>query len=258
VLVTDETFDALSLLAMQHDAKWGSNRYTPQYHQRFASFREGPLTLLEIGIGGYEEPSAGGNSLLMWRDYFPQGSIIGLDIYDKSGLNGDRILTVQGDQSDPGFLDRLGVTHGPFDIVIDDGSHRPPDVRQSFISLFPYVKHGGWYVIEDMQTSYWEAFDGTSRQGDRPTTIDLLRELIDSLHHAEFDVVGYTPTEIDRSVVAVEVMKNIAFIRKGRNDGVDPRLGPHPRDRLVFARTRASFWRRALKKLRTQSRSPNT
>ncbi len=247
-MTDDAQLDALSRLAKKYDAKWGSNQYPPHYHQRFESFRESPLTLLEIGIGGYEDPSVGGNSLLMWRDYFPRGSIIGLDIYDKSGLNSDRILTIRGDQSDPVFLDRLGASHGPFDIVIDDGSHRPPHIRQSFRCLFPYVSDGGWYVIEDMQTSYWEAFDGTSKQGDRPTTIDLLRELIDSMHHAEFDVIGYVPTELDRSVVAVEVMKNIAFIRKGRNDGVDKRLGPHPRDRLVFASRPAPLWRKALKK----------
>lgn len=242
--------DPLSQLAMAHDAKWGFNRYPPHYHQRFASFRDRPITLLEIGIGGYEDPCAGGNSLRLWRDYFPQAKIVGLDIYDKSGLDEDRILTVRGDQSDPKFLENLATTHGPFDIIIDDGSHMPPHIYASFYALFRYVRDGGWYVIEDLQTSYWEQFDGTSIRGARPSTIDLLRDLMDAVHHAELDVVGYEPTDVDRSILSVEVMRGIAFMRKGDNTGIDKRLGPHPRDHLVFARPRATTRSRIKQKVR--------
>lgn len=235
---TAEASDPLSRLAMQHDAKWGSSRYTPHYHQRFAPVRDQPVTILEIGIGGYDDPAAGGNSLRMWRDYFPAGTIIGLDIYDKSSLSGDRIVTVKGDQSDPVFLEELVALHGPFDIIIDDGSHVVSHVRQSFNSLFGHVKDGGWYVIEDLQTSYWEKFGGTSTQGTSPTTIDLLRKLIDHLHYEELDVIGYTPNDLDRSVVAVEVTRNIAFIRKGRNEAHTTRMGDHPHDKLFFTKPR--------------------
>lgn len=194
------------------------------------------MTILEIGIGGYDDPSAGGNSLRLWRDYFPNGKIVGLDIYDKSGLRGDRIVTVQGDQSDATFLEGLAATYGPFDIVIDDGSHVVPHVRQSFLSLFPHVKDDGWYVIEDLHTSYWETFGGRSTPNGDPTTIDLLRELMDHMHYAELDVSGYRPDELDRTVVGVEVVPNIAFIRKGRNDAPSKTLGYHPHDKVHYAK----------------------
>lgn len=232
--LTVDVDDDLHRLAVQHDAKRGANFYIPHYLQRFAAFRNRKMTVLEIGVGGYEDSASGGNSLKLWRDYFPNAQILGLDYYDKHGLDGDRIHTIQGDQSDPAFLDRLGQEHGPFDIIIDDGSHRPPHIRQSFASLWTHLSADGWYVIEDMQTSYWEIFDGTSVRGVRPTTMDLLRDLIDALHHSEIDVVGYEPTELDQTIIGIDILRNIAFIRKGDNSAVDKRLGPHPRDRVVF------------------------
>lgn len=248
--LTVEADDDLHRLAIQHDAKRGANFYIPHYFQRFAAFRDRRMTVLEIGVGGYEDAASGGNSLKLWRDFFPNAQILGLDYYDKQGLNGDRILTVQGDQSDPVFLERLGREHGPFDIIIDDGSHKPPHIRQSFASLWTHLSADGWYVIEDMQTSYWEIFDGTSIRGARPTTMDLLRDLIEALHHSEIDVVGYQPTELDQTIVGIEIMRNIAFIRKGDNSAIDKRLGPHPRDRIVFGTESPNRARRVMRKLK--------
>lgn len=37
-----------------------------------------------------------------------------------------------------------------FDIIIDDGSHMQQDQQISFATLFPVVKSGGYYVIEDV------------------------------------------------------------------------------------------------------------
>ena len=89
------------------------------YESLFAPLRERPVALLELGIHH-------GGSLLMWRDYFAQGSIAGLDqhhvpVDDASG----RIRTYQGQQQDSVLLDRIAVEMAPegFDIVIDDASH---------------------------------------------------------------------------------------------------------------------------------------
>ena len=69
----------LDRLALLHGAdKFGVHAYTPHYHSRFASLRDRELTVLEMGIGGYADPHAGGASR-MWRDYFPRAQIHGLD-----------------------------------------------------------------------------------------------------------------------------------------------------------------------------------
>src|SRR5512145_45621 len=64
--------------------KWGGHWYCQHYAHHFAPFRDRSLTLLEIGVGGYEDPCAGGQSLRMWRRYFKRGRIYGIDIADKS------------------------------------------------------------------------------------------------------------------------------------------------------------------------------
>jgi hypothetical protein len=36
--------------------------------------------MLEIGVGGYDSPISGGESLRMWKTYFPFAKIFALDI----------------------------------------------------------------------------------------------------------------------------------------------------------------------------------
>ncbi len=222
--------DALSTLATEHGTdKAADHWYTPQYHRRFQWLREAPITLLEIGVGGYDDPKLGGNSLRMWRDYFPMGTIVGLDIHPKDPIYG--IELEQGDQSDPRVLKHLGETYGPFDIIIDDGSHKADDVMQSWVVLWDYLATPGWYVIEDLQTAYWANFGGSSvRTGE--TVIGFLQGLIDRIHYAEFDIPNYSPNRFDLSVVGLEIARNIAFIRKGDNTDPSIYMPPHPHAEL--------------------------
>jgi len=85
--------------------KEGAHSYTAAYDGHLGRFRDQPITLLEIGIGGYADPAKGGASLRMWKTYFPQAQIFGLDIEDKSGLAKERITILRGDQGDPAFLE---------------------------------------------------------------------------------------------------------------------------------------------------------
>jgi len=222
--------DALSVLAVEHGTdKAADHWYTPHYHRRFRDLRDEPITLLEIGIGGYEDPLAGGESLRMWRDYFPAATIVGLDINLKAPIEGCHVE--QGDQSDPRVLERLAETYGAFDIIIDDGSHRPDDVMQSWVILWDHLRDGGWYVIEDLQTSYWSTYGGSSvRTGE--SVIGFLQGLIDRIHYADFDIPNYTPNRFDESVVGLEIARNIAFILKGDNTKPSEWMPPHPHGRV--------------------------
>ena len=60
--------------------KWGSHWYTQHYQRHFGHLRRSRITLLEIGVGGYGDPHAGGASLRMWRKFFRRGRIYGIDI----------------------------------------------------------------------------------------------------------------------------------------------------------------------------------
>lgn len=197
--------------------KWGAvHWYTPHYEQHFHRMRDDPVRLLEIGIGGYADPTKGGGSLRMWQHYFRRGLIHGLDIVPKK-VRGQRIRTVCGDQNDPAFLAELGERLGPFDIVIDDGSHVNEHVATSFGVLFEYVRPGGCYVIEDLQTSYWPGYGGVA-DSSPGTTVGLLRKLVDSLHDENDQRHG---------VAGVHVYRNLAIIdRTAGSEGPTPAWVP--------------------------------
>lgn len=216
----DASAPSLTELAQRFGTdKWGSHFYTPHYERHFAGHRDRPVNLLEIGIGGYGDPEQGGESLRMWKAYFPQGRIYGVDIADKSLQDEERIKTFRGDQTDECFLRQVVDQIGTLHIVVDDGSHVNGHVLRTFEILFPLLAPDGVYVIEDLQTAYWEWFGGRPpwTAGAR-TSMDLLKERLDGLNHAEYEHLGYRATEFDRSIVALHVYHNLAFIEKGRND----------------------------------------
>nr|AHA81984.1 Arm14 [uncultured bacterium] len=212
--------DDLGKLAVAYGSdKWASfHWYTGHYEEQFAKYRDQPVRVLEIGIGGYAG-DLGGGSLRMWKKYFHRGMIFGLDLFDKSALNQPRLTALTGDQADADTLTAIAERYGPFDIVIDDGSHENEHVRTSFDALFPYVRSGGLYVIEDMQTAYIPRFGGTAGPVAGPdTSIGLLKRLLDDIHHHEHEPkTGAPPTITQGQVVGVRVCRNIAFVEKGVN-----------------------------------------
>lgn len=193
------------------------HHYEEEYERHFAPFRGEEFNLLEIGIGGYGAPMRGGASLKVWRDYFPQAWIYGLDTHDKSFLNGDRLSTFRGDQSDSTLLRLIHEEVGPFRVIIDDGSHVQCDIMDSFRVLFPLLQSGGIYVIEDMATAYDPAHGGipdpiTYVEDIEDHSIVLLFHLIDGMHWAFWK--GRGPDDIQKMVKSVHVSKELAFIYK--------------------------------------------
>ncbi|GAB3486273.1 class I SAM-dependent methyltransferase [Amycolatopsis cihanbeyliensis] len=215
----DQPIDLAGLSLRSGSDKWGLHYYTPHYERHFRPLRDRPLTILELGIGGYDDPAAGGGSLRMWKRFFPRALIYGVDVFDKAPLAEQRIVTVRGDQSDPAFLESLVTDIGPVDIIIDDGSHYCPDVTTALRTLFPHLVSGGLYVIEDLQTSYWPAYGGSSERLNEPTTtMGLLKQLLDGLNHEEYEPAGHhEPTEFDRTLTGAHFYHNLAFLEKGRN-----------------------------------------
>jgi SAM-dependent methyltransferase len=149
--------------------------YLRNYEHYFGELRDKEVRLLELGIKS-------GGSLLLWRDYFARGEIVGLDIEpvelaDPTG----RIHTYQGAQQDTAVLDRIARAHAPdgFDIIIDDCSHIGVLTRASFWHLFDHhLKSGGVYVIEDWGTGYWnEWVDGIGYNSRRQTLNPALYRL---------------------------------------------------------------------------------
>lgn len=123
------------------------HNFTEVYERFFSPLRGRPISVLEIGI-------ADGGSLLTWQDYFPQAQVYGIDVLDRSNLASDRIHTFVADQSNREQLGAFLAKHpGPFDVVLDDGGHAMDMQQISLGYLFPHVRPGGFYVVEDVHTS---------------------------------------------------------------------------------------------------------
>ena len=210
----------LRMLAVLHFTdKLSKHDYIRHYSGYFRHLRKKKLNILEIGVGGYADPDRGGNSLRMWKYYFPNSMIYSIDICDKAKFQEERIRIFQGSQADESFLKDICIRIGSLDIIIDDGSHVNSHVITSFKALFPFLKDGGIYVIEDTQTSYWPSEGGNSENlNDPATSMNFFKSLTDGLNYREFLRPGYLPSYFDKNLTAVHFYHNLIFIFKGQNN----------------------------------------
>jgi len=126
--------------------KW--THYFPIYENFFSRFINQSVSVLEIGV-------LDGGSLLMWRNYFgPYSNILGIDINNDSKNHKAFGVTVEiGDQSDHIFLQKILDEYGPFDIIIDDGSHIQSDVISTLSFFIDKMPPNSVYLIEDTHMS---------------------------------------------------------------------------------------------------------
>jgi predicted O-methyltransferase YrrM len=141
---------SLDALGLKHgtDKSSRTHGYLAVYDRVLARLRRRPVRLLEIGV-------LNGASLRMWRDYFGQGEIVGLD-RDPATLAhaGERIAVHLADQDEMAGLAATVRRLGPFDVIIEDGSHLWAHQIGCLRALLPLVKPGGFYILEDLHTSY--------------------------------------------------------------------------------------------------------
>ncbi len=195
--------------------KWGSHWYTQHYQRYFSPIKNHRLNILEIGVGGYESSRTGGESLRMWKAYFPNSRIVGIDLEDKTHFSEHRIDIRQCDQTDVNTLRQLSAEYGGFDIIIDDGSHLNEHVITTFQFLFPLLRPNGIYSIEDTQTSYWPGWGGGMNCPESLMT--YFKTLSDGLNHVEYPVENYTPDYFDQNIIEISFFHNLIILRKGDN-----------------------------------------
>jgi hypothetical protein len=210
------TAPSLGQLGLQYKCdKITIHHYENHYETHLQPQRCTIHKILEIGVGGGDAPNSGGESLWMWRDYFPQAALYGLDIYDKHHLDDEHIKTFVIDQSDKNALSEFARQHGPFDLIIDDGSHRGTDITAALHILYPYLNNDCYYVIEDIQTSYWGDFGGSSiAYGVPETATNLLKFFIDIIHSGEMTRDDTPAQQTGLAASELHVYHNIAFIKK--------------------------------------------
>lgn len=133
-----------------------------RYHNMYGMFLlpyaayKPDFKMLEIGLGCNMDYGPGA-SVAVWKELFPKANLweaeYVAECVEKSTANGqlDGINVLVGDQADiPTLNSWIQKSGGQFDVIIDDGGHHNCQIGNSFDKLWPELKPGGYYFIEDL------------------------------------------------------------------------------------------------------------
>ena len=174
----------LTQVGIKHNAdKAVDHLFTEFYEQVFSQY-ESPR-ILEIGVHH-------GASIFMYLEYFKNPYVVGMDIEQKIPLDG-RWKFVLGDQTNLNDLDKC-VEEEPFDIILDDGGHTMRQQQITFGHLLKHVKSGGYYILEDLHTSFEPSYI-------EPGTEFTSYEMLSRIQQGETYFSNYIPREIQVDMV---------------------------------------------------------
>lgn len=183
--------------------------YFDIYDRHFSPYRNKPVTIVEFGV--YH-----GGSLQMWKHYFGKNArIIGIDINPEcKKLEEKQVEIYIGDQENRDFLRKLRKQIGPIDVLIEDGGHSMGQQIATFEEMFPAIKDGGVYLVEDLHTSYWEEYGGGYKKAG--TFIEYAKDIIDQLHawHSH-DSRRLKITDYTKHIRGMHVYDSIIVFDKG-------------------------------------------
>jgi len=157
--------------------------YTKVYYEIMKEFRYEPVNIFEIGIYF-------GASIKMWEEFFPNGKICSIDngricpgttaipggyrgtnlpflstddvkllqqealveSVNFDWLENERIKAFKADQRSKRQLNEAFEHFGcqEFDVILDDGQHFQEHQQKSIAIMFPNIKSGRYYIIEDI------------------------------------------------------------------------------------------------------------
>ncbi|WP_295219099.1 class I SAM-dependent methyltransferase [uncultured Brevundimonas sp.] len=141
---------SLDEIGLEHRTDKASNHhdFLRFYDRRLSALRNHSFTLLEIGV--YR-----GGSVRTWSEYFPNATIVGLDITEECvKYAGGNIHVRIGDATHTDFLFDVIQEFGVPTVIVDDGSHRWDHQITTLQVLFPILRKGGVYIVEDLDTSF--------------------------------------------------------------------------------------------------------
>jgi hypothetical protein len=162
--------------------------YVKTYDFFLKKYKDSSFNFLEVGTHL-------GESVKMWREYFTKAFIFSVELPRYQSRVFDRFSVSQGNKSNMFMSNDLNDTtfcffdstsqimtnelfdNDFFDVVIDDGDHYPDAQLQTFNALFPKLKVGGLYFIEDIKGPLY----GTHK----PSNFKLICEFMDCFNNSE-------------------------------------------------------------------------
>lgn len=182
--------------------------YLPFYDRLLSHLQGRKVSFLEIGVFK-------GGSVRMWREFFaPEARTTFIDINPACKaleIAGTEIRI--GDQRDVAFLAAVANESGPFDLIVDDGGHRMDEQKVSFQTLWPHLKDGGLYIVEDTHTSYWPGFGGGFRAPE--SFVEFAKDLVDRMHSwYTDDDAGFPLHPMARELAGVQFYDSLVIFEK--------------------------------------------
>lgn len=105
------------------------------------SIRENVKLMMEVGV-------ADGSSIRAWREVFPNALIVGMDIHHSDKAHGERIEFRIGDQRSQQDCENAAAGRF-FDVIVEDATHEIANNLLTLFWLWPWVKPGGLYIVEE-------------------------------------------------------------------------------------------------------------
>ena len=218
--------------------KWSS--YLHHYDRLFLTFKDQELKILEIGIEN-------GGSLEIMGKYFSNAKVlVGCDINincSKLSFEDKRIKLVIGDVNETQIFEKITKIGSPFNIIIDDGSHKSSDVIKSFVKYFSNLADEGLYIIEDLHCSYWREYEGGLFYP--YSSIQFFKYILDIINHEHWGInktntdiledfslkygVKFSTTIVEK-IESIQFFNSLCVIKKTKENNSE--LGP----RLVLGR----------------------
>ena len=179
------------------------HHYEYLYGQFLGPLRFSEINFLEIGLG-CDMPYGPGKSITLWKEFFTKASVSVLEFNEKCAQKFvNEVKNVfTGDQSNFDVLNNIGK-YGPYDVIVDDGGHSRKQQVNSLIGLWPFVKSKGFYVIEDIFTSFMPSYNDNEE-----TAVDVIFQLILLLNEGKDIKAG---TVLPKTISISEQSKNIAL-----------------------------------------------
>lgn len=166
--LTNNHFGELLRIGTEHQTDKVTHGFLPYYENLLGHLKTEKINFLEIGVFF-------GASIKMWKDYFTNGEIYGMDTFEGLQGNGnifpnptlfydnwktgniDRVKLFKCDQSKEielyNFVKYCEDNNILFDVILDDASHLMRDQQITLSILFKLLKKGGYFIVEDIHSS---------------------------------------------------------------------------------------------------------
>jgi hypothetical protein len=156
------------------------------YEDYFKDFRENDISLLEIGV-------ATGSSLRLWREYFTNAKIYGLDVFQNPEHKKIALDLIDNPLKDLSLLIRDAYNKSTadeledMDLIIDDGPHTYESQILAIRYYLPKLKPGGYMFVEDIPIDWdYDLYDDDLQN--HPWMVGLINEILKGYHYKILDL----------------------------------------------------------------------